>query len=371
MGDPLLDGGAHEAVGHRSHRRGVLQPRAAAVGAVRGGRPHRLRQHPRGPGRAAPGLRGPGWTGRTAQRHAHRHEPRADVPAGTQWPTGGSIVLDGEGRRGAQVRAAPRGHPRPTCRRAATTAAGATASARASTGAPRRRRSTTTTSRRVASCTGPPHVPVRRPRLGPTEFPIAMVGPDGAAGDGARRAQHPRRIPSLRVGLSHGPRRPAAPRRRVRSLRLERDPTSRSTAWRCTCRRRADCPAAGAAAPTAAGATAAAMHLRSPRRVVPVRLPASAHTAAPIAPAAGAAPAVSSPPAAPARQRAAPERGSRARRSPPPARASVCRDRRAHGGEPVLAPSVGLFWRSPVAGAPPFVEVGARSRPGTRSPSSR
>jgi hypothetical protein len=32
-----------------------------------------------------------------------------------------------------------------------------------------------------AEQTGPPHVPVRH-RLGPTEFPMHMVGPDGGAG---------------------------------------------------------------------------------------------------------------------------------------------------------------------------------------------
>jgi acetyl-CoA carboxylase biotin carboxyl carrier protein len=32
--------------------------------------------------------------------------------------------------------------------------------------------------------------------------------------------------------------------------------------------------------------------------------------------------------------------------------------RRAGGGNTVLAPSLGLFWRSPKPGAPPFVEVG-------------
>lgn len=32
-------------------------------------------------------------------------------------------------------------------------------------------------------------------------------------------------------------------------------------------------------------------------------------------------------------------------------------------GTPVLAPSVGLFWRAPSPGAPPFVEVGTRVGP--------
>ena len=34
-------------------------------------------------------------------------------------------------------------------------------------------------------------------------------------------------------------------------------------------------------------------------------------------------------------------------------------------GEPVLAPSPGIFWRSPAPGQPPFVEVGARVEPDT------
>ena len=74
------------------------------------------------------------------------------------------------------------------------------------------------------------------------------------------------------------------------------------------------------------------------------------------------------PAAAPApsarRQRRRP-RGSRARRSPPPARA-IGADAAAHGGgDPVLAPSPGIFWRSPAPGQPPFVEVGARVEPDT------
>ena len=35
------------------------------------------------------------------------------------------------------------------------------------------------------------------------------------------------------------------------------------------------------------------------------------------------------------------------------------------GGDPVLAPSPGIFWRSPAPGLPPFVEVGARVTPDT------
>jgi len=35
------------------------------------------------------------------------------------------------------------------------------------------------------------------------------------------------------------------------------------------------------------------------------------------------------------------------------------------GGDPVLAPSPGIFWRSPAPGRPPFVEVGARVKPDT------
>jgi acetyl-CoA carboxylase biotin carboxyl carrier protein len=35
----------------------------------------------------------------------------------------------------------------------------------------------------------------------------------------------------------------------------------------------------------------------------------------------------------------------------------------AAGGTPVPAPSVGLFWRAPSPGAPPFVEVGTRVSP--------
>ena len=39
-------------------------------------------------------------------------------------------------------------------------------------------------------------------------------------------------------------------------------------------------------------------------------------------------------------------------------------------GEPVLAPSPGIFWRSPAPGQPPFVEVGARVSPTRWSASS-
>ena len=38
-------------------------------------------------------------------------------------------------------------------------------------------------------------------------------------------------------------------------------------------------------------------------------------------------------------------------------------DEREAAGVPITAPSVGLFWRSPSPGAPPFVEVGSRVSP--------
>lgn len=48
----------------------------------------------------------------------------------------------------------------------------------------------------------------------------------------------------------------------------------------------------------------------------------------------------------------------------PPATAPVTPGPAANGhGVPVAAPSVGLFWRSPAPGAPPFVDVGSRVGP--------
>jgi acetyl-CoA carboxylase biotin carboxyl carrier protein len=49
--------------------------------------------------------------------------------------------------------------------------------------------------------------------------------------------------------------------------------------------------------------------------------------------------------------------GSRPAAAAPPAA------QRDASGTPVLAPSIGLFWRAPNPGAPPFVEVGTRVGP--------
>ena len=48
--------------------------------------------------------------------------------------------------------------------------------------------------------------------------------------------------------------------------------------------------------------------------------------------------------------------------SRPAAAAPVVAEQDA-SGTPVLAPSIGLFWRAPSPGAPPFVEVGTRVGP--------
>ena len=116
-------------------------------------------------------------------------------------------------------------------------------------------------------------------------------------------------------------------------------------------------PAAGAAAPTAAGATAAASAPAVPAPGSAGAPPASAHPR-PRSHLRQAPPPPSHLRPPPRRATALP-RGSRARRSPPPARASGP-GRRPTAGEPVLAPSPGIFWRSPAPGQPPFVEVGGR-----------
>jgi acetyl-CoA carboxylase biotin carboxyl carrier protein len=75
--------------------------------------------------------------------------------------------------------------------------------------------------------------------------------------------------------------------------------------------------------------------------------PAPAAPAAPVAP--PAAPAAPAPSAAPAAPAAAPSGGAT------PVDADILAS-----GTQIESPSVGLFWRSPSPGAPPFVEVGGR-----------
>ena len=141
---------------------------------------------------------------------------------GTQWPTGGTIVLDGEDGVARKYELRLAGTP------ADVQAGGYYRGWRDGLGPGVYRGAevqeiddydVTPGGER----TGPPHVPVRH-RLGPHRVPHAHGRSRRRGRDGALRAQHPRRIPSLRVGLSHGSRGPAAPRRRVRGLRLERDP---------------------------------------------------------------------------------------------------------------------------------------------------
>lgn len=77
----------------------------------------------------------------------------------------------------------------------------------------------------------------------------------------------------------------------------------------------------------------------SPADIAPV--PAAAHAAA-----------SDPPPAQPGAPQPVPVPGGSAVPAPP----------EAHGS-PVAAPSVGLFWRAPSPGAPPFVDVGTRVGP--------
>ena len=112
-------------------------------------------------------------------------------------------------------------------------------------------------------------------------------------------------------------------------------------------------PAAGAAAPTAAASAPAVPAPGSAGAPAGLGAPA-----APIAPAAGAAPAVSSPPAAPA-SNGAPE-GVTGTPFATPGSGIGVPGPPPTAGEPVLAPSPGIFWRSPAPGQPPFVEVGGR-----------
>ena len=99
---------------------------------------------------------------------------------GTQWPTGGSIVLDGEDGvvRKYELRLA--GTP------ADVQAGGYYRGWRDGLGpgiyrGPEVQEIDDYDVTPGGRQTGPPHVPVRH-RLGPTEFPMHMVGPDGAAG---------------------------------------------------------------------------------------------------------------------------------------------------------------------------------------------
>jgi acetyl-CoA carboxylase biotin carboxyl carrier protein len=62
------------------------------------------------------------------------------------------------------------------------------------------------------------------------------------------------------------------------------------------------------------------------------------------------------PPSGPAAQAAVPGAPAAAAQPDPPGAAAAA-------GRRVTAPSVGLFWRSPKPGAPPFVEVGDEVRP--------
>lgn len=83
--------------------------------------------------------------------------------------------------------------------------------------------------------------------------------------------------------------------------------------------------------------------------------PAAATAAPAVAPAAAPAPALDPPPAPPGAPQPDPVPvvpGTGAVPAPPEAT-----------GMPVAAPSVGLFWRAPSPGAPPFVDVGTRVEP--------
>ena len=53
--------------------------------------------------------------------------------------------------------------------------------------------------------------------------------------------------------------------------------------------------------------------------------------------------------------------------APPPPVAAIPAPQRAVAGDltPIKAPMLGVFYRAPKPGAPPFVEVGARVEPGT------
>ena len=88
------------------------------------------------------------------------------------------------------------------------------------------------------------------------------------------------------------------------------------------------------------------------RRDGAVGLGAPAHVAA--VPPAASAPAADPPPAPPGAPQPDPVPVPDASAVPAPAEAS---------GIPVAAPSVGLFWRAPSPGAPPFVDVGTRVGP--------
>lgn len=73
-----------------------------------------------------------------------------------------------------------------------------------------------------------------------------------------------------------------------------------------------------------------------------------------VVPATAPAPAAVPSPASPGAAQDDPMSGARTDSVPPPPEAS---------GVPVAAPSVGLFWRAPSPGAPPFVDVGTRVGP--------
>jgi acetyl-CoA carboxylase biotin carboxyl carrier protein len=79
-------------------------------------------------------------------------------------------------------------------------------------------------------------------------------------------------------------------------------------------------------------------------------------TGNPPAAAAAASAGIGSPPAAPAPPASAPQPPAAAAQPPAAAPASV-------GDHEIRAPSVGIFYRAPAPGAPPFVEEGARVAP--------
>jgi acetyl-CoA carboxylase biotin carboxyl carrier protein len=91
------------------------------------------------------------------------------------------------------------------------------------------------------------------------------------------------------------------------------------------------------------------LHVSRDQLTQPAPAPAAAAAPAPV-PAAPSAPAAPAAPATPASAPSAPA---------PAAPAPVDQDILANGTQ-IESPSVGLFWRSPSPGAPPFVEVGQK-----------
>lgn len=94
----------------------------------------------------------------------------------------------------------------------------------------------------------------------------------------------------------------------------------------------------------------------APPVATPVATPVAPQPAAVAAAPADAAPAAPAPPAPEAGTAAPAAAGSTGGAGPSAGAASS-------GGITVAAPTVGLFWRSPQPGAPPFVEVGQRVEP--------